>query len=104
MANLSTRVDIAESELRIIRNHETWATQDLTDVQQLTEQLNAQKAELQTQLAQQAKEIEDLQGEIRNLKSELAHLTTVFERERSRNVDLERELTDARNGKEPRNR
>ncbi len=43
VARLSSKVDIAESELRSLRSHSTWMTSDLTDVHQLAEQLSAQK-------------------------------------------------------------
>lgn len=43
VAALSSKVDIAESELRSIRAQSTWGSADLTDVNQLAEELNAQK-------------------------------------------------------------
>lgn len=71
---MSTRVDIAETEMRALRTQESWIGPDLQEIQRLNEELLEQKSELLAQIAKQADEIEELSAQIQDLRSELDHL------------------------------
>ena len=77
--NLSTRVDIAESEMRVLRTESL--NPDVHEVQRLNEELIQQKDELQHQIAIQAGEIENLQRETRELREELEQVNQALEQQ-----------------------
>merc|ERR1711874_620462 len=55
--NLTTQVDIAETQMRALRDQDSWIGTDLQDFQRLNDELSQQKEELQKQIALQAQEI-----------------------------------------------
>merc|ERR1712129_79125 len=81
--NLTTQVDIAETQMRAFQNQDPWIGTDLQDFHRLNDELSQQKEELQTQIALQAQEIENLTEEIKDLRTELDRV--------SKSLDVERE-------------
>ena len=97
VANLSTRVDIAETEMRVLRTQESWVGSDVIEIQRLNEELSEQKAELHEKIAKQDDEIEKLTHEIAELKNELDRLQRFLSDENSkgqRNFDHGRSRQD----------
>lgn len=92
VANLTTKVDVAQSQLKEAKSHSTWINSDLTNVHELAVQLNSQKLELQNQIAEQASEIELLNTEIRSLRNEVSELSAQIQKERERSQTLEEKL------------
>ena len=82
IANLSTQIDIKETENRRLKVQESWLGPDLQEIQKLNDQLAEQKQELQSLIAQQAEEIEELNVQIQELRAEIDRL--------NRNLDEEK--------------
>ena len=68
---MSTRVDIAETEMRAFRTQESWIGPEIQEIQKLNEELMEQKSQLLSQIAKQADEIVELSAQIQDLRSEL---------------------------------
>ncbi len=77
VARLGAQFDVTSSQLREARSQASWVNTDLSNVHQLAVDLNTQKVELQSQIADQAGEIEVLNGEIRQLKDEVSDYLSV---------------------------
>lgn len=119
VATLSTKVDVASSQLREARSQTTWMNTDLSDVHELADQLNAQKVidlqstscvprrtavlfgdyiclpnqvELQGQIADQNEEINHLNDEILHLRQEVSELSEQIRQERVKSRELEDRL------------
>ena len=84
--NLSTRVDIANTELKALKTQESWLSPDLQEIQVLNEELLQNKEELQRQISLQANEIEILSNEIKELREEVDRLNRVLDGERQKNM------------------
>ena len=74
IANLSTQIDIKETENRRLKIQESWLGPDLQEIQKLNDELSEQKQELQNLIAQQAEEIENLNVQIVELREEINRL------------------------------
>ena len=81
VANLSTRVYIAETE-RAFRTQESWIGPDLQEIQKLNEELDQQKENLLSQIASQAEEIENLNIQLTELRTEVDRLNQLLDQER----------------------
>ena len=82
IANLSTQIDIKETENRRLKIQESWLGPDLQEIQKLNDELQEQKQELQTLIATQAEEIEKLNLQIEELRSELDRLNRGLDQEK----------------------
>ena len=84
IANLSTQIDIKETENRRLKVQESWLGPDLQEIQKLNDELQEQKQELQNLIAQQAEEIENLNVQIQELRDEIDRLNRNADEERRR--------------------
>ena len=92
VTTLTGKLDLAESQLKEMKTQSTWINNDLTDVHELAVKLNAQKAELQEEIAEQSKEMDELNGEIRLLRQEVADLTVQIKMEKEKSENLKERL------------
>ena len=64
VATLTTRYELADSQLNAAKSDAQWVTSNLTDVHQIATQLDAEKLNLQKQISDQALEIDSLNEEV----------------------------------------
>ena len=97
LITLTSRVDHAESELKTVRSQNRFADTDFDDFNRIASDLAKEKTDLQVTIAEQAREIELLQGDIAKLRNEVLLLTQQVDGQRpSTRVSSDNDSSDLR--------